>query len=315
MVLRFNPRIFMYQDMGESSGGNGNGDGNGDGQNQNPEPANKEGLLANANTEDNGNSSQENQNDDKAAPAGVAERPDYIAEQFWNIETGEAKVEDLSKSYNNLRNEYNKLQQGKPQEGLEKAEDYLQDFAPPVRFRPKEGEKEGELLERYGDLDPSDPVFLAVAKFAKKGNMSKDQFGEGMQELLEDLHSVLPEPFDAEKEKAILGEAGEIMIDTNRKWIDALVKNGVINEDEYNLLLGFGGSALGVQLTNKLRLNSGEKPIPTNLNGNANTGRKTPAECQAMMADERYSQEGPVGDAYRAEVDKAFAETYGTDPA
>ena len=62
-------------------------------------------------------------------------------------------------------------------------------------------------------------------------------------------------------------------------------------------------------------MGSGEKPIPGKLNGNANTGRKTPDECQAMMDDERYGQEGAAGDAYRAEVDKAFAQTFGTDPA
>ena len=77
--------------------------------------------------------------------------------------------------------------------------------------------------------------------------------------------------------------------------------------------LGFGSTALGVQLTNKLRLNSGEKPIPGKLNGNANKGRKTPDECQAMMDDERYRADGAAGDAFRAEVDKAFAETFGTE--
>lgn len=295
-------------------------------------PAETAGLEDNSN----GNSSQANQDPGLLADAGkkagdpapeakdptatpepgtIAERPAYIAEQFWDVEKGTLKDEALANSYNELRNKFNKLSQDKGGKAPEKAEDYLVDYKPPHRARPSDGQKDGDLLDRYGELDPKDPVFVAMANFAKKGGMSPADFNDGMQELMETLHPILPEVFNPAKEKALLGEGAEQMIKTNRGWIDTLARNGVVNEDEFNLLLGFGATALGVQLTNKLRLNSGEKPIPVNLNGGANKGRKTPDECQAMMADERYHADGAVGDAYRAEVDKAFAETFGTDPA
>jgi len=298
-------------DSDEKSNSNENPDGDSSSENK------ASGLLADANSEDSGKSSDvEDSNSDQELKKGeIAERPDYIAEQFWDKEKGVLKDEALSTSYNDLRKEFNKLNQEKSNGAPKDAQDYLTDYKPPHRARPAEGQKDGDELDRYGELDAKDPVFVAMASFAKKGNMSPGDFTDGMQELMETLHPLLPEPFNPEKEKAILGESAEHIIKTNRDWIDTLARNGIVNEDEFNLLLGFGSTALGVQLTNKLRLNSGEKPIPVNLNGGANKGRKTPAECAAMMEDDLYRADGPAGDAFRAEVDKAFAETYGTDPA
>ncbi len=293
----------------EGTGSENNSNGN------SPQAESSEGLLASAGGEDEAAAPAPETPGTTPEPGTIADRPEYIAEQFWNTESGTPKVEELSKSYNELRNQNNKLMAEKGKGAPEEAGEYLKDYKPPHRSRPSGDQKEGDVLDRFGELDAGDPVFVAISKFAKNGNMSKGQFDDGMQTLMEELHGILPEPFNPEKEKGLLGEGAEQMIKTNRSWIDTLARNGVVNEDEFNLLLGFGSTALGVQLTNKLRLNSGEKPIPGKLNGNANTGRKTPDECQAMMADERYYADGPAGDAFRAEVDKAFAETFGTNPA
>ena len=242
-------------------------------------------------------------------------RPENWPQNHWSdTKSLEENADSLAKGYNDSRNQNNKLLQQLAEKGEspENAEGYLKDYVPPHRSRPTGNEKEGATLDRYGELDAGDPVFIAMSKAAKNANLSQGQFTDLMQVAMEELHPILPEPFNAEKEKEILGENAEGMIKTNKSWIDNLARNGVVNEDEFDLLLGFGATALGVQLVNKLRLNSGEKPVPVNLNGNANKGRKTPDECQAMMADERYYQDGPVGDAFRAEVDKAFIETFGT---
>lgn len=253
-------------------------------------------------------------------PGEIAGRPDYIAEQFWNTESGKPKVEELSKSYNELRNQNNKLMQEKGQSAPEKAEDYLKDYVPPHRSRPSGDQKEGDIMSRYGDLDAGDPVFVAISKFAKNGNMSKGNFDDGMQTLLQDLHEVLPEPLDEAKEMAILGESGKVMVETNRDWADTLMRNGVINEAEFNQLLSLGGSAIGVQLMNKMRLNSGEKPIPLSLDSGQDNGRKTPDECAALQAVETSPGSGqllkdentPAGQAHRDKITAAYSETYGT---
>ena len=278
-------------------------------------PGSDTGLLANAGENGPDPDSATQTPETIPGPDKIAEKPAYIAEQFWDVEKGVLKDEALATSYNTLRKEFNELSQDKGGKAPEKAEDYLVDYKPPHRSRPTGEQKDGDPLDRFGEMDAADPVFIAMSKAAKHANISTGQFNDLMQVAMEELHPILPETFNAEKEKALLGEGADHMIKTNRDWIDTLSRNGVVNEDEFNLLLGFGATALGVQLTNKLRLNSGEKSIPVKLNGNANSGRKTPDECQALMDDDRYRLDGPAGDAYRSEVDKAFAETFGTASA
>lgn len=247
-------------------------------------------------------------------PVTPGEKPAHIAEQFWDADKGAVKVDVLGESYNSLRNEMNKLRQekgepnGKP---LENAEDFLKDWTPPHRSSPREGQKEGDELNKFGDLQPDDPVFVAMSQAAKNSNMSKGQFDDFMQGAMEHLHPLLKDPFNPQKELESLGEGGEKMVQVNSTWIERLQRNGILNEDQHRLMLSFGATALGVEVVNALRLNSGEKPIP--VNASVNTGVKTQAEAQAMLNDDRYRQDGPVGDAYRAEVDKAFAETFGTE--
>lgn len=252
--------------------------------------------------------------DPSKAPSTV-ERPQDIGEQFWDPVKGEVRAESLAKAYNDSRKQNNKLLQQLDGKGVapDKSEDYLQDYRPPARARAAAGEKEGQPLERFGDLDAQDPVIVAMSKAAKNANLSKGQFDDFMQDIMEGIHPLLPEPFNGEKELASLGKNGAQLVKMNKAWIDRLASNGVLNETEYNLMLKFGSTADGVLLTNKLRIGAGEKPIP--ITSTVETGRKTPDECAAMLNDDRYDADGPEGDSYRAEVSKQFALTHGTDPA
>lgn len=245
------------------------------------------------------------------APPVEGERPEFVPEQFWDMEKKEVKLEELTKSYAEVRNENNKLLQvggGKP---LETPEEYIKDFVPPTRSRPGKDGAEGDPLDRFEEgLTAQDPAFLAAAKAAKNASLSKKQFDEFIYSFMEESNNFLPKPLNEEEELESLGPDGINMVKVNANWINSMKTHGVLNQDQYDLLLDFGKTALGVELTNALRTNSGEKPIP--LGGSVNTGVKTPDECQAMLADERYHKDGAVGDAYRAEVDAEFAKTHGT---
>jgi hypothetical protein len=275
-----------------------------------------EGLLASAGDETTPDFTPEpSQEADPSKAPSTVERPADIAEQFWDPVKGEVRAESLAKAYNDSRKHNNKLLQQLDGKGAapENAEDYLKDYRPPARSRATGEQKEGDPLDRFGDLDAQDPVIVAMSKAAKNANLSKGQFDDFMQDVMEDIHTLLPEPFNAEKEMTALGENGKHLVDTNKAWIDRLASRGVLNETEYNLMLKFGATADGVLLTNKLRIDAGEKPIP--VNASVETGRKTPDECAAMLANPLYHADGPEGDAFRAEVDKQFALTHGTDPA
>ena len=244
-------------------------------------------------------------------PAPTGERPDFVPEQFWDIEKKEVDLEKFSKSYADIRNQNNKLIQDGGGTPLQNPEDYLKDFTPPTKGRPGVGGEEGMPLDRFAEgLDAQDPAFLCAAKAAKQAMLSKKQFDEFVISYMEESNALLPEPINVEEELKKLGDGGEMMVQTNVNWVNGLKRNGVINEDQYKLLFDFGSTAIGVELVNALRTNSGEKPIP--LGGSVNSGAKTPAECQAMVADERYKLDGAAGDAFRAEVEAEFIKTYGT---
>lgn len=241
----------------------------------------------------------------------ITEKPSYIPQQFWDKQTGTPKDQAFYKSYTDLRRELGQMRNAKDNfKAPETADEYLKDYIPPHRIRPIGEQKEGEVMDRFGDLDAQDPVFIAVAKAAKNVNMSKGQFDDFMQGVMEDIHPMLPEVFNAEKEMSKLGESGKMMIQTNSNWIANLKKSGMLNEDQHHHMLSMGATALGVEVVNILRLNSGEKPIPVTTS--VNTGIKTPAECEAMLADPLYKDDGPAGEAYRAEVEQAFIQTHGT---
>lgn len=244
-------------------------------------------------------------------PAPEGERPSYVPEQFWNTEKKEVDMEAFAKSYSDVRNQNNKLIQDKGGLPLQSEEEYLKDFVPPTKGRPNVGGEEGMPLDRFEEgLDAQDPAFLCAAKAAKKAMLSKKQFDEFVISYMEEANTLLPDPINVEDELNKLGDGGEMMVQTNVNWVNSLKRNGVVNEDQYKLLFEFGSTAIGVELVNALRTNSGEKPIP--INSSVNSGAKTPVECQAMIADPRYLKEGAEGDAYRAEVETEFIKTYGT---
>jgi hypothetical protein len=237
-------------------------------------------------------------------------RPEGIPEKFWDNKKGEIRSEALAKSYDDLRKEFNKLKggKGKDPKAPENAEDYLAEFETPKEIETEDGVK---ALDRVRDIPSDDPALIAFSESAKKYGLSKEQFNGIIMDVLAGANDQLPEPFDREAEMSALGgeEKALPFIKTNQNYLLHLHKNGVLNEGEYKYALAFGTTAVGVQTLNKLRINSGEKPIP--VGATATTGAKTPDECAAMLANPLYNEDTPAGEAYRAKVEAEFKRTHG----
>ena len=251
---------------------------------------------------------KDDENEFEQAP--VTERPDYLLEQHWDEKKGEINTEALAKSYKDLRKEFNKVKKEgvKDPKAPDTAEAYLTDFKSPTEFKDQEGVT--HELDRIGEIAADDPGLTAAAGACKRHNVSKEAFEDIVISYLGAANELMPEPFNREAELESLGgeEKALPVISTNQKWLIHLHKTGVLNEDEYNLYLGLGRSALGIQALNKIRVNSGEKPIP--IGATVSTGAKTPDELAAMMEDDRYRAETPAGEAYRAEVDAEYKKTF-----
>ncbi len=268
-----------------------------------------EGLMGDGVAEGDAGKKDEGDGEGEGAPAG--DRPEDIPEQFWDKEKKAVKAEAMGKSYKDLRNELNKLKQEgkKDPKALEKPEEFLQDYEAPKTFKDEKGDDQD--LYRIGNIEKDDPALKVFSEVAAKAKLTKDQFNIIVSKFLGGIHGMLPEPFNRDTEIEDLGgeEIAGPLIKINQGWLTHLHKNGILNEDQFKYSLIFGETAIGVEVLNAIRVNSGEKPIPKSAS--VNTGIKTPDELQAMMADPRYGKETAEGKAYQEEVDAEFKKTHG----
>tara|TARA_Y100000310_G_scaffold291453_1_gene319417 strand:+ start:6595 stop:7548 length:954 start_codon:yes stop_codon:yes gene_type:complete len=252
--------------------------------------------------------------DDDDKGGDLAERPEHVPEQFWDKDKGEVRIEALTKSYEDLRKEANRLREDKGKgAALETPEAYLEGFT--LSTTRGEGD-EAQTLDRVRKFNADDPALLAFAKVAKKLGLSKDEFDTGLTDFLFDINAMLPAPIDLDSEREKLGgkETAAVTIGTNKRWLKNLQTSGEINEAELGRGIALCSDALGVQLIDKLRTMTGEAPIPLR-GGIVPDGAKSKAELEAMIADPLYRDPGAKGDAYREKVDEEYKKSVGTAPS
>lgn len=262
-------------------------------------------AAAEAAGQDGGDDDGQNADDDK----GDTERPEWCPEQFWDKEKGEPRSEQMSKSYGELRNELNRMKTEGDGKAPEKAEEYLKDWKMP--------EKVGdESLDRIRDIPSDDPLMGAFASAAHKRGLSQESFDGMLSDVLVAMNGMMPEPYDEIGELEKLGgpDQGKAAIDTNKRFLQSMRNGGQLTAEEFNRGISMCSDALGVQLLDKLRVGSGEKPIPISL-GQGGGGGKSEAELSAMMGDPLYREDGPKGDAYRAKVSQQIKDAVGDKPA
>jgi len=275
--------------------------------NNQPDPDVKvDGLMGDSH-KDNG---AEEDAEPEAKETKSGERPEGIPEKFWDAKKGEIRSEALTKSYDDLRKELNKLKSGKGKEKApESAEEYLEGFETPKEVEGEDGEM--IQLDRVSDIPTDDPALVAFAEASKEEGLTTKQFNNIFMKVLVAANGAMPEPYNREAEMDALGgeEKAIPFVKTNQNYLLHLHKNGVLNQGEYEYALAFGSTAVGVQTLNKLRINAGEKPIP--VGATATTGAKTPDEVAAMMDDPNYGKETDAGRALQAKIDAEYKKLYG----
>lgn len=202
------------------------------------------------------------------------ERPDNFPKKFWDDEKG-PDIEKMVDSYNSLEK---KLSEGRP-----KAPDEY-DLTP---------------LE---NIDPEDPLVVEYTAWAKENGISQESFISLAMKLVDvGYQSEKEAKLNYEKERALLGENANEIIQSNINWGKGLVSKGVFTEEDYAELEVLGGTANGTRVIQKLRQMQGEKDIPiVAIAGN----QMDKEELFARVADPRY-QSDP---AFRRQTEKMFEE-------
>ena len=268
--------------------------------------ADEEGILANASDGDDGtdDSGGDGANIDAAPTGGDADgvdvgsgddvngadrpgdRPDNIPEQFWNAEKGEVRVDELAKSYFDIREAHNKLLNEKGGDVPEDVDGYFTDD----NVKDDVFQVDGEV-KNIEPIKSDDPALRHFAELAQSVGISPQQFTALASGMTVFADGLMPAPFDEAAELASLGDDGPKMASGLKAWANTLAADSAgelqLSDAEYNYLMAFGKPAIGIRVLNKIRASvTGGPVIPVDLD-TTEEGLPSVNEWYAMKPDPR----------------------------
>ena len=227
-------------------------------------------------------------------------KPDYVSEKFWNKDTKEIIVEELSASYNSLEKKL-----GSRTEELSKQvrEDIEKERLGKV---PKEYElKQPEIPDGVNiEINKDIPLLQWWEETAKNQGLSQDEFDKGIQQFIDNQISSLP---SVEAEHKVLGDNAKGRIEAAELWAK---KN--LTTDGYNTVSNLASTANGVKVIEEMMKLTKDAPIPE-----ADTAiEATPSlmDLRSMMNDPRYFDSSKRDPAYVEKVTKLYEKYYGKKP-
>ena len=254
----------------------------------NDQPA-ESGLLDSVTVEDENTQAQESPQavdiDHKAAddtelgkiPGAPIERPDWLPENFWNAEDGQANYEAMAKSWADMRKMVS--------QGAHKA--------------PPDGKYDTSVFKSENINE--DPLASAYLGWAQKYGVSQAAFNEMAAQFQEITQQMAPPPMDAAAEMKKLGPNAQAIINSMAEWGRGFVNKGVWSNDDFEEFKVMGGTAAGLNALQKLR-SAYEGRIPTQ--SVQIEGAPSKEELYQMVGDPKY-QTDP---AFRKKVEQAFAQ-------
>jgi hypothetical protein len=217
-------------------------------------------------------------------PVAVADRPENIPENFWNVESGEVETDKLAQAYSDLRAKMDSGKHKAPKDGK-------YDFA---AYPDLMGEGDDELLGSFTEV-------------LKDEGISQDG-AEKLLTLWQETNGLIDEEVQKShaEQKALLGRNGDRIIESTEKWLLKMQSSGVISDVELEALASSTGDARVVTALNKIRRSYNEMDVPS-MTAAVETGAVDALELQSMMSDPRYG----VDVAYTKSVENQWYELHG----
>lgn len=253
----------------------------------NDQPGGNTGLLDNVTPED---TSKPDANPDKveidhrtpADPTASASdtgapktRPDYLPENFWNQEKGEANLEAMAKSWTDLRKMISS--------GKHKA--------------PDDGKYDTKV---FGDTDiQNDPLAKGYVDWAQKWGIPQGAFDELAVQVSEMAQANAEPPIDTAAELKALGPNANAVVNGMVDWARGLVNKGVWSKEDFEEFKFMGGTAKGLRALMKVR-EAYEGRVP--VEAVPIEGAPSKEELYAMVGDPKYKTDA----AYRQKVERMF---------
>lgn len=208
-------------------------------------------------------------------PGAPVERPDWLPENFWNADKGEANYESMAKSWSDMRK-----------------------LVSTGKHKPPEGGKYDTSV--LGDDAANNPLSDTVLDWAKEHGVSQASFDDLVTKLKSKTSEIQgASAIDTQAELKALGPNANAVVDGMVNWARSLVNKGVWGADDFEEFKIMGGTANGIRALMKLR-ESYEGRVP--LDVAPNEGAPSKDDLYQMVSDPRYKTDP----AYRQKVEKMF---------
>lgn len=202
-------------------------------------------------------------------------KPEYLPDNFWNADKGEANLEAMAKSWTDLRKQ---ISQGKHKP-------------------PEDGKYD---TASWGEDAAENPMANTILGWAKDNQLSQAQFDDLVGKLKTQAQELMDsQAIDPAKELAALGPNATAIVGGMTDWARGLVQKGIWSADDFEEFKIMGGTARGLNALLKLR-ETYEGRIP--IEAAPLEGAPSKDELYAMVADKRYGTDP----AYRQKVEKMF---------
>ena len=256
----------------------------------NDQPSGDAGLLDSVSVEDPQATAADNPQaaeiDHKAATPGAdipgtpKTKPEYLPDNFWDGEKGEANYEAMAKSWSDLRK---MVSQGK--------------------HKAPDGGKYDTSALGIKDTE-ADPLAKGYVEWASKWGISQAAFDELATNVNKMAADMQPPEVDTKAEMAALGPNANAVINGMVEWGRGLVNKGIWSKDDFEEFKIMGGTARGLTALMKVR-SAYEGRVPVDVA--PLEGAPSKEELYAMVADPKYKTDA----AYRQKVEKLFAQHVG----
>mgnify|MGYP003108398382 CR=1 FL=1 len=228
-------------------------------------------------------------------------KPDYVQDKFWNKDTNEINIEELSSSYNSLEKKL-----GARTEDLSKQ--IREDIANEVKANVPEKYEINmpEIPENIQmDINPEMPLLQWWSDTAKAKGLSQEEFNKGIEAFVNNEISSLP---DTDNERELLGENANQRIEAADLWSK---KN--LSSDSYEAIAEFASTAKGVKALEEIMKLNKDAPIPQTET--AIEAAPSLEDLRSMMKDPRYWKDGERDQAYINKVSALYEKYYGSQKA
>jgi len=202
-------------------------------------------------------------------------KPEYLPDNFWDAEKGEAKYEAMAKSWSDLRKQ---ISQGK--------------------HKAPEGGKYDTTS--FGGEAENNPMANTLVEFAKENGLSQAQFDDLATKLRSQAEAIMgSQTIDPAAELKQLGPNANAIVEGMVNWARGLVNKGVWSKDDFEEFKIMGGTARGISALMKIR-EAYEGRVP--VESMPLEGAPSKEELFQMVADPKYKTDA----AYRQKVEKLF---------